>query len=378
MPAELRKTVVASAAMLLSLAIGVPSAVSTGRQPAAGRTLTGTIDLVNKQWVCKGPVDLDSVTVTMGGSAPAPLQGSGNNDAVHLSAGCTGRIGRLTIVQYRGDGVKVGEGAHDLVIESGSIRCYARDPGKHQDGVQAMGGQRVTFRGLDVQCLTANTAAFFINRGTRSNEAPTDVVCERCFLLGGGITVRIYNSVRSGVRDSEIVAGHLAALRVSKDSAVDPVNVGNIIRPTGYQGRPSPPDASSQPGPSAPATPPAVSRADGPLTQAARLRFFGVIGIVSASVTVDRPVSLRVSVVAGAEPLTSTVLLPLLRGSRVGSAVSGHLRKTIVAQASPGSAVAIALRLPVSAVSKAVRYRIRVTAVDAAGASSTLLIPVRR
>ena len=47
-----------------------------------------TLSFVNQTWVCNGPVDLDSVTVTID-------QRSSARDAVHLRDGCTGRIGQL-------------------------------------------------------------------------------------------------------------------------------------------------------------------------------------------------------------------------------------------------------------------------------------------
>ena len=49
-------------------------------------------------------------------------------DAVHLEPGCTGRIGRLTVVTSVADGVKVAEGVHDLAVDGGSIRCLAKLP----------------------------------------------------------------------------------------------------------------------------------------------------------------------------------------------------------------------------------------------------------
>ena len=62
-------------------------------------------------------MDLDSVTVTM---TAGDRRGG---DAVHLEDGCTGRIGKLTVTQSIADGVKVAEGAHDLTIGGGTIRC---------------------------------------------------------------------------------------------------------------------------------------------------------------------------------------------------------------------------------------------------------------
>jgi hypothetical protein len=111
------------------------------------------------------------------------------------------------------------------VIERGSIVCHARDASSHQDGVQAQGGERVTFRELTVDCPSSNNAAFFVSgfRGT-----PTDVVCVRCTLKPANSTVNIKRSIRSGVRDSTVCRGSTAAIRI-QDRAVDPVDSGNVV-----------------------------------------------------------------------------------------------------------------------------------------------------
>ena len=107
---------------------------------------------MNQTWVCNGPVDLDSVTVTIDQSSSA-------RDAVHLRDGCTGRIGQLVVNQSVGDAVKVAQGVHDLAVEGGTIRCFAKAPVLHQDGIQVMGGLRISFRHLTVDCGRARTIA---------------------------------------------------------------------------------------------------------------------------------------------------------------------------------------------------------------------------
>jgi hypothetical protein len=93
---------------------------------------SGVVNLVDQTWFCNSPVDLDSVTVTV---TPASKQ----EDAIHLGNGCTGRIGTIDIlIQTLADGIKIGEGAHDLAIDGGTIRCVVHRPLDHQDGVQAM------------------------------------------------------------------------------------------------------------------------------------------------------------------------------------------------------------------------------------------------
>jgi hypothetical protein len=203
------------AAVVLAAVVLVPSAGST-------TPLSGTISLTDKTWYCQEPVNLSSVTVEIK---------TAQIDAIHLTSGCTGTIGKITVVQYHGDGIKVAPGAHDLTVGGGSIRCYAHDPGKHQDGIQAMGGQRVTFNRLDDQCLSANNSAFFVNEGLAMRELPTDVVCARCYLAGGGYPVRIALSLRSGIRNSTVCAGQFGAVRISTDVAQSPVDGGTIVLP---------------------------------------------------------------------------------------------------------------------------------------------------
>ena len=107
--------------------------------------------------------------------------GRRDGDAVHLEDGCTGRIGLLTVTQSIADGVKVAEGAHDLTIEGGSIRCLAKLPVLHQDGIQVMGGARITFENLNVSCGRPGESLInsnlFIKESGRSTTPPTDVVC---------------------------------------------------------------------------------------------------------------------------------------------------------------------------------------------------------
>lgn len=187
-----------------------------------------TLSLVNQMWVCDGPVDLDSVTVTIDGNSSA-------RDAVHLRDGCTGRIGKLVVNQSIGDGVKVAQGVHDLSIDGGSVRCFAKGPVLHQDGIQVMGGTRITFRNLTVDCGRAGerliNSNLFIKQAGRSIDPPTDVICVDCVFGGGAAhTVNIQTSVRSGVESSTLCTAKYPKLTLTVGAgAVDPVNTGNTV-----------------------------------------------------------------------------------------------------------------------------------------------------
>lgn len=179
---------------------------------------SGNIEIEDQAWYCGGRVDVDRLEVTVRNV---------NTDAIHLGRGCTGRIGEIVVVQYRRDGVKVSGGAHDVVVEKGTIECRDQKLGSHQDGVQVMGGKRITFRDLRVDCKT-RSSGFFVRQGGTSGELPTDVVCEGCHLTGGSYSVRVNESVRSGVRNSTICSGRFGAVKIL-EGAVDPIDVGNRL-----------------------------------------------------------------------------------------------------------------------------------------------------
>jgi hypothetical protein len=204
---------------------------STRRQLAAAPR-PATVSLVNEEWVCDGPVNLASVTVRM---TPAYTGGRRGGDAVHLESGCTGRIGKLTVTTSIADGVKVADGAHDLTIGGGSVRCLAKLPVLHQDGIQVMGGDRITFRGLRVDCGRRGerliNSDLFIKRSGSSVKPPTDITCIGCSLGGQAAhTVDIQDSVRSGVLLSTICVAKYPKLSLTIGAdAVDPVNVRNTL-----------------------------------------------------------------------------------------------------------------------------------------------------
>jgi len=180
------------------------------------------VTLVDQTWTCSGRVNLNLVKVTMR---------SAGTDAIRLGDGCTGRIGRIEIDTWREDGVKIQNGsssaARDLVIESGYIECHAIANGAHQDGVQAMGGSRITFRGLTIDCL--GNSNFFVNRGGGGSTKPTSIVCEGC-LLGprSSTTIRVNDAAYSGARSSSFCPG-----RNLTEFWGDPtsINVSNTILP---------------------------------------------------------------------------------------------------------------------------------------------------
>ena len=155
---------------------------------------------------------------------------------MHLRPGCTGRIGKLVVVQRSGDGVKVAEGVHDLVVGGGSIRCLAKAPDFHQDGIQVLGGARITFRELTVSCGRRDdrliNSNLFIKQAGKSQLPPRDVVCENCSFGGWAAhTVSVQTSVRSGVTGSKICVARFPQFTLAVgDGASDPRVSGNHVR----------------------------------------------------------------------------------------------------------------------------------------------------
>ena len=194
--------------------------------PPSPPPTSNSVVLVDRQYVCNGPVNLALVKVTIHARASGL-------DAVMLSENCSGRIGRIEVDTWSADGIKVQNSApvaHDLVIESGYIRCHSRTSGYHQDGIQAMGGTRITFRGLSVFCGAEGVNAnLFIARGGSGGSTPTDVVFE-----GGRLgpqaahTILLATSLRSGARNTVICPGRGDEFWI-QSSAVNPINSGNTM-----------------------------------------------------------------------------------------------------------------------------------------------------
>lgn len=209
--------------------------------PANGTCAAGTVagypavSCLNKTWHCSSLQKHTQVHVTIKDS-PTKL------DAVHLDSGCTGVV-RITITTDSGDGVKVHGGAHDLSVWGGTttscgdnrcaaIICTAKHGIVHQDGIQAMGGERVTFRWFKVWCPTGNNGALYVHGGAGGQSTPTDIVCEWCDLYEANAAIHIGpGAVRSGARwstlhDSKTNASPANCRRIDK-LAVDPIDVAN-------------------------------------------------------------------------------------------------------------------------------------------------------
>jgi hypothetical protein len=219
--------------MIAAAAAAVGAALlALAGSPAGGSTVVQ----VDRTWTCTSKVDLDLVKVTM---TRAVYGDRRLEDAVHLQPGCTGRIGRLEIVQYAADGVKVAGGVHDLTVGGGSIRCLAKAPMLHQDGIQVMGGTRITFRGLSIDCGRSSSrlinSNLFIKQAGKAADPPTDVVCDDCSFGGWAAhTVSVQTSVRSGITNSTLCLARFPQLTLAVgNGAQEPVLAGNTIHQCG-------------------------------------------------------------------------------------------------------------------------------------------------
>jgi hypothetical protein len=223
-----------------SLALAVGLLVAAGAGGARSAPLTGSVVRVWSAggcgefqcWVCDGPVQLDSVTVVVDTS-------DRRVDGVRLAPGCTGTIGRLDVLTFSGDGVKVAEGAHDLTIAGGTVFCRSKvaDPSLHQDGIQVMGGTSITLADLTVDCGRADEqridSNLFISQGLASDAPPSDVVCDRCWLgPAAAHTVNIGPSVRSGLlRRSTVCPAKYANLAFTVGAGAVSVVDDAVARP---------------------------------------------------------------------------------------------------------------------------------------------------
>ena len=178
------------------------------RDKGGHKNLSGTYTSHNKTFKCKGKV-APNTTVTV------VIDNGSHTDGIHLDDGCTGGPLIVHIRTNGADGVKVHKGAHDLVVKGG-VRCAGKHGAVHQDGVQAMGGNRVTFEGFNVRCPTGNNGGFWVNAGRNKNSIPTDIVCDHCDLFERNAALHVGpNSIRSGARNSRL---HHGTSRSSPDN----------------------------------------------------------------------------------------------------------------------------------------------------------------
>lgn len=230
----------ALAALIAALALSSPAAAQQTGSVVVTNPTNASGNPAPLGWRCAHAVDLDLLKVTITEGSPGVPVGSYAN-AVTIDPGCTGTIDRIEVETNGADAVKCRNNqttnARDLVIGEGYLKSTGFAPGAHADGVQCMGGERITFRNLLIDYAGApGGGAFYPSLGGSEvqTSGPVDVVCEGCHLIHGATSVRVDASVRSGVRDSVICepigqAEHAAAVFNHGDTVlVDPVGVNRF------------------------------------------------------------------------------------------------------------------------------------------------------
>lgn len=234
---------VAGLALLLFAAEG-RAATSIGGSEVASYSVSQSllrgkvVRRTNRPWVCRTYVNKRLVKVTMR---------TNRAHAIYLRPGCRGRIDRIEVKTWTGDGITVNRGngrtpARDLVIAGGYIRCYD-NVGGHQDGVQVMDGLRLTFRRLRIKCGDPNergtNSQFYVSGNDFGNQrfVPRRVVCVRCLLRTGAASPLFIDlSVRSGARRTRVCKGDFGwAVRVERSVAVKPVRKKLKILPRSHR-----------------------------------------------------------------------------------------------------------------------------------------------
>jgi len=205
------------------------AALDEAPPPPGGRNII----LVDQQWNVPsgnwGHYDLVDVRI---------MDTSVRRDAIQLNG--SGTVSRVYIEQHSGDGLKTGQAVTGPVVlgeynQQSEIIMYEKRGAVHQDNHQSMGGLNVTLVGFYSKKWTSSNSCFFANEGAGGNGKPTDIVYEFSVLDGyegipgvhdGGVPLKIYDSIRCGMRHSLVV--HAATSPGPIDttpSTVDPVLV---------------------------------------------------------------------------------------------------------------------------------------------------------
>jgi hypothetical protein len=168
----------AAAATVLALLGIIATAVVSSSSATARASMSRTYSLgecatgaTAPCWTCNSLVNFDSVDIVVD-------QNSFPIEAVRLAAGCTGYIGTLNVVTQAGDGVKVMNGAHDIVIGGGSISCGLptglNNANTDQYGLRFFGGKRITVSGMFIKCNAKTASGQQASRGALFvNQVPT-------------------------------------------------------------------------------------------------------------------------------------------------------------------------------------------------------------
>jgi hypothetical protein len=200
----------------LSEGSSTTTSAAAAHAASAAALAPGRVIRTRRSWECRG-------SLRRYGRLPikviSNMRNPGNGDAIRL-IGCRGDGNRRTvdlILDVNGNGrgrgtafdaVRIGQDARDLVV-TGDVECGRkhRNPGIHQDIVQALSGRNIVFRDFTSGHPRRGTWTCWGAGGgwyvTWANGSiPTRLICNRCRLATYNQNLRIDESVRSGARNS--------------------------------------------------------------------------------------------------------------------------------------------------------------------------------
>ena len=233
----------AAVSAALPEADGGEARVQAASASSAAALAPGRIIRTRRSWQCRGSLRrYGRLPIKVISNMPNP----GNGDAIRL-IGCYGDGDRSTvdlILDVNGNGrrlgtgfdaVRIGLNARNLVV-TGDVECGRkhRNPGVHQDIVQALSGRNIVFRDFTSgnpatgrwTCWGAG-GGWFINWA--NGDIPRNLICNRCRLATYNQNLRIGRSVRSGARNS-VFGFHRSYGIFIERAARRPVNVNNRVR----------------------------------------------------------------------------------------------------------------------------------------------------
>lgn len=212
-----------------------------------------TINVNSVQWRCDRPL-------AQYGALPIRViwNGRSSADAISISSNCAGdgtpAVDLILNVNGNGadlgpgqDAVKVGSSPgtvrpHDIEI-SGYAQCGSVSPSSaHQDVVQILSGERITFVDFssgNVQqrtftCRGAGGAFFPTSTAPGDpNRQPRDVVCVRCQFVTSNHGLNIGWSLRSGAIDSTFIGQRPITFGSGSSAPQSPININNSAIDTG-------------------------------------------------------------------------------------------------------------------------------------------------